>query len=590
MLRKSNINRNGRVALTALGLLASVGIGVLSSDQTYAAECTVGSPYSCVSVTFGNLSGETTASPGKEAKSRIYFTMPVSVTMSQVKNYSINVYDSNGGTLNAAGGTIPSVTGATSWKQLSEMNRAWGFRYTAGKADDGTKDFQPIPTQSNQAVVANNVAVNARGGAVADYTLGFGVVVDGNTAAGDYTDTLTVAVVAQPRDITIHDIKYMQDMTTDICKATTTPVVMTSGKTYGGVAATLTSGPTDTTGDHHGDPNYVPETTLIDKRGGGADGSGKYLIRKLADGNCWMSQNLELNILGTNTNATTVHNYKTSNAASGDTDLAVTATNYFGDAVTDGLVFTANDTDLNSTSVWTPDYFLKTYAQAEGSTAPYAKVYATMSSTVTSTDATYGWANNGRDGMRSYSFAASNSAWNYSSLPNASSKDANGNYTFTDASSGVPSARRGNLYNWTAATLGSSLKLTTDGEQAEDSICPRGWQLPTNGVSSDLTAALDTVTDKSFTKLLRTYEMTSPNGASLPNFNRLNEWPLQFLRTGYYDRSYGDLARRTTHGHWWSDTAGSATYGRGLNTGTGYVYAQSNYWRGYGFALRCVAR
>ncbi len=84
--------------------------------------------------------------------------------------------------------------------------------------------------------------------------------------------------------------------------------------------------------------------------------------------------------------------------------------------------------------------------------------------------------------------------------------------------------------------------------------------------------------------------MTNPNGASTPNYNRINEWPLQFLRTGLYHRSYGNLASRTTHGYWWSATAGSATYGRYLDTSTGFVHAQNNYFRGYGFALRCVAR
>ena len=65
------------------------------------------------------------------------------------------------------------------------------------------------------------------------------------------------------------------------------------------------------------------------------------------------------------------------------------------------------------------------------------------------------------------------------------------------------------------------------------------------------------------------------------------EWPLQFLRTGYYHRSYGYLAR-TADGSWWSATAGSATHGRYLFTWTGYVNAQNNVFRGNGFALRCV--
>ena len=84
--------------------------------------------------------------------------------------------------------------------------------------------------------------------------------------------------------------------------------------------------------------------------------------------------------------------------------------------------------------------------------------------------------------------------------------------------------------------------------------------------------------------------MTNPNGASTPNYNRINEWPLQFLRTGRYHRSYGYLNVRTTYGTWWSGTAGSATHGRYLSTWTGNVGAQYNYFRGSGFALRCVAR
>ena len=84
--------------------------------------------------------------------------------------------------------------------------------------------------------------------------------------------------------------------------------------------------------------------------------------------------------------------------------------------------------------------------------------------------------------------------------------------------------------------------------------------------------------------------MTNPNGANTPNYNRINEWPLQFLRTGVYRRSYGYLHARTANGVWWSGTAGSATNGRLLTTWTGNVNAQGNHFRGYGFALRCVAR
>ena len=68
-----------------------------------------------------------------------------------------------------------------------------------------------------------------------------------------------------------------------------------------------------------------------------------------------------------------------------------------------------------------------------------------------------------------------------------------------------------------------------------------------------------------------------------------NYWPLQFLRTGYYYRSYGYLRERTMNGSWWSTTAGSAINGRYLSTWTGNVYAQNTNFRGLGIALRCIA-
>ena len=90
-------------------------------------------------------------------------------------------------------------------------------------------------------------------------------------------------------------------------------------------------------------------------------------------------------------------------------------------------------------------------------------------------------------------------------------------------------------------------------------------------------------------KIILTYIFVLGFFASTPNYNRINEWPLQFLRTGYYNRSYGYPAARTLGGDWWSVAAGSAIYGHALGTHIGDgVEAQANGVRGYGFALRCV--
>ena len=74
---------------------------------------------------------------------------------------------------------------------------------------------------------------------------------------------------------TLHSISKMQQMTPEICAATTTP--------------NRTATALDTDGSHYGDPNYAPTKTLVDTRD-----DNTYTVSKLADGRCWMTQNLRI--------------------------------------------------------------------------------------------------------------------------------------------------------------------------------------------------------------------------------------------------------------------------------------------------------
>ena len=85
--------------------------------------------------------------------------------------------------------------------------------------------------------------------------------------------TLTAKWKLKPKGI--YTISNMQQMNPNICKANTTPLA---------TATTL-----DTDGSHHGDPNYVPTKTLTDTRD-----NNTYTVSKLADGKCWMTQNLRI--------------------------------------------------------------------------------------------------------------------------------------------------------------------------------------------------------------------------------------------------------------------------------------------------------
>ena len=73
----------------------------------------------------------------------------------------------------------------------------------------------------------------------------------------------------------LYSISNMQQMNPNICKANTTP--------------NSTATQLDTDGSHHGDPNYVPTKTLTDTRD-----NNTYTVSKLADGKCWMTQNLRI--------------------------------------------------------------------------------------------------------------------------------------------------------------------------------------------------------------------------------------------------------------------------------------------------------
>ena len=102
----------------------------------------------------------------------------------------------------------------------------------------------------------------------------YGVKANG-LKAGIYSGSFKYKIKLNPNTIprTIFSINTMQDITTELCNNTPTPL----------------STATAITNVYTTDTNKVPETTLTDTRD-----NKTYVVRKLADGNCWMSQNLAL--------------------------------------------------------------------------------------------------------------------------------------------------------------------------------------------------------------------------------------------------------------------------------------------------------
>ena len=149
----------------------------------------------------------------------------------------------------------------------TQYNNQWGFTYDSS-------NFYPVPTNATPKTIKTTSAP-ATGSTTA---LHFGARVSTTLPAGSYSDTITLSATANfasgnTTDKTIYDISTMQEMTSDICNATTTPL----------------NTATTPTRSYSTNTSLIPETILRDTRD-----NKRYTIRKLADGRCWMVDDLRL--------------------------------------------------------------------------------------------------------------------------------------------------------------------------------------------------------------------------------------------------------------------------------------------------------
>ena len=169
--------------------------------------------------------------------------------------------------------TDPAVSTAissdftTSVTESTMPKNSWGYSLN-------NIDFNAVPKKSVEKQIKN---IKSR--PTVDELRTFvhlGVKISTDLLAGNYEKSVIFTAVAHANPAkTLHSISTMQQMSTDICSATTTPKKEST---------TL-----DTDGSHHGDPNYVPTKTLTDTRD-----NNTYTVSKLADGKCWMTQNLRI--------------------------------------------------------------------------------------------------------------------------------------------------------------------------------------------------------------------------------------------------------------------------------------------------------
>lgn len=131
--------------------------------------------------------------------------------------------------------------------------------------------------------------------------------------------------------------------------------------------------------------------------------------------------------------------------------------------------------------------------------------------------------------------------------------------------SGTGSGRAsyGNHYSWEAATAGTGSKVTTNGANASNSICPKNWKLPTKDQFVTLAGGLNPVT--------------------------IQAAPYYFVFGGYVNS--GSLTNAGERGYYWSSTANnSTTSAYVLSFHSGSVNPSSNYNRYIGMSVRCLVQ
>ncbi|MBR2994075.1 hypothetical protein IKF43_01605 [Candidatus Saccharibacteria bacterium] len=137
--------------------------------------------------------------------------------------------------------------------------------------------------------------------------------------------------------------------------------------------------------------------------------------------------------------------------------------------------------------------------------------------------------------------------------------------------------KSGNYYNWTAA-VASNASGNIGGGNAANSICPKGWRLPDTRTYefSKLLYAYDITKDDKNTA-----------GYATGGYNKMVASPLYFVRSG--NVSNGSLYDSAGSGSYWSSAVDSTSSAFYLFFYSDNVNPANIYYRSNGFPVRCVA-
>ena len=416
-------------------------------------------------------------------------TAALSISTNNETGYSLYMTTGNGentltGQNPGISNVISAVNGGNDGVTSTDFgNNTWGYNLSQEAVSDTTA-YEAVPTATGDtALITTSSPTEAD-----TYNLTFGTKVDTSLPSGTYSNDVVVSVVANPAFVPVFDgIQTMQEMTSTICA----------------------------------DAAENDTAQLTDTRDG-----KKYWVTKLADGNCWMTQNLDLDL-------------STSKALTPDDSDVSRSWTPANNTLTDGT-----QTTTDNTAVWSwnlGDYVL---------TTPNAGTSCGTS---------------GKSDFGDCTSVGFQSVAGMTPMTDGNATDVISGNTYN------AHYHVGNHYTWNAATAGTGGTITS--AEATDSICPKGWRLPTSTSSGEYQA------------LMNAYSISSNTAGS----TALVSSPLYFVRSGYVFS--GSLWVAGDYGAYWSSTAYSSTSSAYLlYFNSGRVDPSINGNRYYGFSVRCLAQ
>lgn len=143
----------------------------------------------------------------------------------------------------------------------------------------------------------------------------------------------------------------------------------------------------------------------------------------------------------------------------------------------------------------------------------------------------------------------------------------------------------GNYYSWSAAMANTTAYSNyTDSDAADTSLCPDGWQLPLGAGRPNI--------DKSFANLDRLLGGSGSTQSSAEASNRWRKFPYNMVYTGYFDSRYDDTGPsfRGDSGSLWTSSAESNVDAYFLSIADSLLYPGNNSnYKFYGLSVRCVS-